>query len=1261
MADESPALEALMHSMAEFAFGSVPLRSVIDGHRELFAELEAFDPLRLATSFGALLLEPSLQSNCVRLETLVHLTLATANGSRKPNDKLIGKLFSGLEECVVGRIEDPAEDVFVSLIATPRGNFRILEGIWESAGYHTQRIINALELIPGGVPFDQIRDRVYAILKLSELVCERAGLSRYAAGDPTPLEKVPSKTLDHLQGLRRCIRFTEDELVGNGIAISDLAEFGFDPRTRANLSSDTIGHSRLERYPVLHRDTYFYLVLPTAVSAALRRFVVETMEELGFRDVFASTLAYEMGTLIEKTPLLGNRSGAPMEFKKTDCGLLAGVMTSADRGIFINFVFFADTLDNFERGGLVGVFPTTTKQGLDQDIVRWIDEAYNAAWKEPEFKAGVTLLIGCGVGRAILNLTPEKKWEHWSVESVAAPDLLTLSWLPDFKALSLWRLLMGRDRLEELGVTLFYINGLLNLAGWARSLGGHLVPHANVPDDFVKADSSQFIMVQQNALLQVRRDVTAAWDEHACQDIDGKWRIVRRDGQSIFKEDLGRPFYVSEDSADSRWPLSVYETDRRAWWIKLETDSETTGYWAYQRFQMLKTWICLAAPVLDVSFPSLRPGPVLWRAKFEGLIGDKKGSGDRAFLTMEETLPNIEMEVTSTIISMTVRNGFEDAIYNPENIAERALVWRLVEGVARLAERSLDEQQLEAIVDKIVTSPRARQSHAFMARQFRDYVRRSIWDNPIKIDDDDSAIMKLGIGWRVRDRAEGGDIHGREACTAYLNSLVKLMEDEVCSDLRSFDRRAIISFALMNHEAGMVDRDNWRRTSAAVVALHKDKEATLDKMAHHEAELNAVFQATRLLVEFAICECPPEGGQKPGRLDLSRLMAKIMFVAGMGGWSDAIHWQAMEPHVRVTPLGDVHANVTFQEEVLNPYGRTASDLTVEESIKSYAENLNERPIVATGNSEIDDEFRSAFEEQFGASLDLARKFTDTVEDIGIKKDRAVFVVRRSELLSISFEDEKLDPSSIERLVEFLTFSSRPRWRDIPNGFSEKDIFPWRFRRRLSVLRRPLIKLDDSEDPQMMVAPGILRDALRYMVGNYHRGDFPRWQLSPKMNRWAGKSRDRMGKKFSNEVAERLRELGWQVEVEVRITKLLGKKFDQDYGDVDVLAWNAGLSRILLIECKDVQHRKTDGEIAEQLLDFRGELNAEGKPDFLLKHLNRVELISQHMPEVMAYLKLNERPRLEPHLVFKNPVPMKFAWTRMEGRTAINLFSDLDKI
>jgi hypothetical protein len=83
---------------------------------------------------------------------------------------------------------------------------------------------------------------------------------------------------------------------------------------------------------------------------------------------------------------------------------------------------------------------------------------------------------------------------------------------------------------------------------------------------------------------------------------------------------------------------------------------------------------------------------------------------------------------------------------------------------------------------------------------------------------------------------------------------------------------------------------------------------------------------------------------------------------------------------------------------------------------------------------------------------------------------------------------------------------------------------------------------------------MLRDSLVYMYSLYESGDFPVSQLSPKMAAWRGMANGRRGTVFAEEVAKAMRANGWYAEVEVKVTKLLGRGFDKDHGDVDVLAW-----------------------------------------------------------------------------------------------------------
>lgn len=1226
----------------------------------LFKQLQAFDPLKAAATFGGLLTVPELQSNCLRLEVLAHLALVSGKGHKTPDAKFVNRAFSSLGKPPCGLYEDPAEDMFVTSIETPRGNFRVLEGVWESAGFFLQRVVNIVEDMPRRGHFDEIRETMYSLLRLSDLVCERAQLARYTLGNPLPTKSLPRKIAGALASIRRLVRFSASELKAVDISIDHLSQFVFDPSARRGLLDEIIGHSTLERFPVAWRDDEFFFVLPTATSVAIRRLVFERIEAANLRATFLAALGDEYRSLFFNTPLLGGKMGAPVEFRRTDRGLFAGTMIKADRGRYLNFVFFIDTLEDFEKTGFVGMNPDPT-QAAD-DIDKWIDHAYDQARAMKDFRDGLTVLVGCGIGRAAVNYLNNKDRPNWRIQFVSAADLYTQSWVPQFKPISLWRILDALEKLESLGVELKNFNGLLNMVAWVRSLDGHLVPHGELPDDFITTEHPHaMIAINQNSLRDLRHEVADTYDPHVEQDIHGRWVGVRKEGQSIFEEDQRRPLYAVWQHPEGPRLSAVYVTKSRPWWCEIEVTDRTSSHFAYERWKMVSTWLSRAVPMLEQVIEGLPAGPILWKAKFEGDVGEYERPGLQISFAETRAQISVSADPTTRTISTVAGAIFERAHFNAENISERALVDALVECVAMLAARTLNSSDQVSLVNSIVRDGSARQTHAFRAQKFRDFVHHDLPRSPITIDEIDASALKIGLGWRVRDRTDGNYIEGKENCTAFLNSLVKSLEAELCEELRQFDRLATVDCALRNHEAAAMDHDRWRRTAAAVLSLHDDKKATLATMAKQESELNAVFQSTRLLVEIALCECPLQGGYTPGRLDLSRLMGKAAAIFHFGGWSDAIRWDAMESRLRVTPLGDVHANLDFIDDIVSQFSCTTHDINVSHAIKNYAKNLEEPSARPTLENVFDAEFLEAWEDESGASLEEARRFVDFVEDLGFRANKAILKIPRSKLLTVKLRDQTITEEKALALVEFFTLKNRSRWRDVPTGFDDKDRQPWRFRRRLSVLRRPLIQVNDSEDPLIVVAPGILRDALAYTVGNYYEGNFHVWQLKKRMISWAGKARHIHGSEFSKSVAQRLKELGWCAEPEIKITKLLRQGFEQDYGDVDVLAWNPTTGRVLVIECKHVQYRKTYGEIAEQLADFRGDIGPDGKPDHLLRHLNRVDLISKHLAAVAQYVRTRTVHQVESHLVFKNPVPMQFALKRMAQRVAVHTFDRLAEI
>jgi hypothetical protein len=92
------------------------------------------------------------------------------------------------------------------------------------------------------------------------------------------------------------------------------------------------------------------------------------------------------------------------------------------------------------------------------------------------------------------------------------------------------------------------------------------------------------------------------------------------------------------------------------------------------------------------------------------------------------------------------------------------------------------------------------------------------------------------------------------------------------------------------------------------------------------------------------------------------------------------------------------------------------------------------------------------------------------------------------------------------------------------------------------------------------------------------------------------------------------------------------------GDIDVVAWSDTRPDIWLIECKRLQPTRTVGEIADRLVQFRGESG-----DLLGKHLARVAWVRNNPTALRQVIRANDlaNRNIEDALVTNGRVPMQY--------------------
>jgi hypothetical protein len=1231
---------ALAATFGQMVSGSLTLRQFADDEN-LLKRLARFEPLAAARTFANLLLQPRLQGNNFRAEVLAQLALTCAKGKAKVDPSALRQIYNAMDQGWAGRLEDPPEDVFVSQVRCRAGNFRLIEGMWEGNGFYLQLFLDLVEGIPRGVNGDRIRASVLAMLRLSDTLCDRAGLARWTMGAMNALDIIDTKRAASLLVGRNKLRFTLNDLAESEVDLTALEPFLFELASAVDLLDRPPAGSPVESRPLVFDGTALHVVLPTAFSAAIRAFVINTLRDSGNAKALKAGIANVYMKHWFETPLPGVRSHNAIQFEE-ESGTYWGELTvEIDRGRHLHLLFIVDPLDDFDQGGLSGGWNTVAQREV-------FDRRILAAWQAEQgddYRAGLSLVISCGVGRATAIAFGEREMPGWRVEFASAYDLDTLSWLPNFDVLTLWRLLDQRDEAARLGLEMMNVNGLINLVAWSRQLDGHIVPHGDLEDGQVGA----LLGIDQTALREVRREVATATDPQVARDVNGRLLRIRRDYDDSFAEDTETAIYGSEDPGPSGKPMAVVPTSRRVWWADTVVPDEVSGEIGYERWKTVRLWLSRMASVLDTEV-TLPDGPLHWIAMFDVPSSDGPLTADR--LGFAAARAEITVSTDGPVIITKASKHFELAWLNEENVAERALVAAFIDGIAQLA-GGMSAQRSTELLNQIVAHPLAKQQHGFVARGFRDWMRDTLRRKPVMITREDDAATRLGLGWTVRDRSQGAWIEGQEDCNAFLAALVRHTEDNLCATLGQFERVAFVEALLLNHERAAFDRDLWDRTAASNLALRSDRVAALETMRMHKFRLNATSVASRLLIELAVCVCPVGHGRLSGVLDLSNLLARMMLIFEVGGWSDAIRWGVMTPKLRVTPLGDVHGNFDWHDEIVAPFGEKTGNDKISDAEKDYAENLEELPVKPT--VDLDPALDAAWTEQFGASFQQARVFIEHLEDEGRRRREAVIKLSRDELRRFTVAGEVVDGIDAEHLVDALLLSPRDEWRVPPVGFQPKDIFPWRFRRPLSLLRRPLVQVDTDT---ILIAPGLLREAFAYMLGNYWSGDFPREQLSPKMSAWQDKVVGERGRKLAEKVAAKLQADGWTVWIEKKMSELLNKRLDRDYGDVDVLARKG--DRVLAIECKDLMYRKTHGEITEQVRDYRGE-ERNGKRDELRKHLDRMDVLRVNLAALAKYVGLPTLVTVESHLVFRNPVPAIYALQRTTHDVKVHILSEIGSI
>jgi hypothetical protein len=1204
-------------------------------HPELLQTVKDWAPYESIALCAGMLLCPSMHAYTFGLELLTHLIAVFSEGKTVPDPKTLEALLKSLQPQVVESEELPY-DVFVVNVLTERGNKRLLTGTWQNPEYWVQHGLDSLRGASAVPALARLLNELHALLDLSEAVINRAQLSRHSRSVlvPTLDSKLPSD--EELKRAIAAVKVNQSDINGEPGLTAYVTTFESARRAGA----DWIGNSRLEHQPILRFEEGLVFCLPTAVSAAFRMKVLTTTRNEQMLEQFSLAVR-----LLQENVFYNElaRKGKDYDFENPFPSALVDMrqrFVEFEPGKIAHLILLHDDFEDAIRAGLTAFNTNVMRQhsAFTFHIGRSLLKL-----KYLRQQSGMTVVLMAGLGRGFA--LPPFVSTVWPLFVFHLADAVGLEWLEDNWMSKLWEVHSDINELDHRGLHI-QISG-----DWTRILGYWRVNERVVPLDVPIPAANVTVNVDPTFTATLRADRRQIYDEHASyKPTEGAWyRISKLYGKAHFRELESLPAYGSVVHAQLGTLAGVVKTGERDWWIEVRPNSKRSDrHSVYLIWDACIQWCARLLPLLNEYVYSVSGNiEITIHGDFvsPSEIADLEDTGS------PDEIASYEIDPVTQVIRVNLRRPFFLFLARAKNTSEASLLRKLAEATLKLAgmNASAVERAVAGILQTVVVNDTARFIHYFRAESARDSLAEIATERPMFILNQNLYKANWGIGAElgIKDHRVLTDV---QAIQAFLHTAVDIFWERIKQRLKLYNREFLIKTVLENIEAIRTEADRWRRTSAALESVYSDRTDVLSAAHEQQGDRARTTLGSRVLVEMAICECPQTGGLRLGRSDYLDLLGCCLLLITTAHNSDAIKYGLVNSSLEVWPNGEYRLPDDFNDNVIRPYQHGHFEHQFESAVAGYSRQFVERKTKPVEEL-FESEFLLAWVQEFGFEIADLVDFEQILMEIALERDSRIVKITSEELLD-KLSSRGMNTSKCNRLLQELTLTPRDHWDAPSRGFTRRDIEPWKFARRLSLMRRPLISLDLSGN-EIVFSAGMAHDAFAYTVGSSYSGTLDQRSFeSAAMKRWIGTVGDRSGHKFNQTICNLMRSLGFKTRDSVSMSEF----GVPELGDIDVLAWSVTGTRVLVIECKHLRFARTTGEIGEQLRRFTG---APG--DELDKHLKRVEWVERHKSKVGKHLNIAESFTTYHHLVTNTLVPMAFWASLPIERTLISTEAQLPSL
>lgn len=1196
--------------------------------------LADYNSVQILGLLAALQLHPSNHGRNFRMEQLCLTTLRQFNSSDERPLASWEQLKNVVEGYTDGAMmEEPLSNAFTEIAVFEEGNYIVYPGIYDGFTDILNHLTECIFLHRHGLNKEfvkTVRDAIGLLLFMSNSTAHDAGHIPYLF--------TKGKRNIEFPEYDDAVRFTDAVYFSRAYLqdICDTAKFDIgllndflvQPGSK-DLEEDNPEKNVVNYKPLVAINDYILVYMPTGIPNAVISYIYQKANEYGCYD--------------ELMELLYDRQFHLTCVQLANTGWLA---TDINLPELLGDLPVKEAVFQFDNQKLAYVCYIKTGQLASQEEtvpkVKKATDPFDERTKEVEqFLSTIEPKQPFGVFCLyIIGETANDYYFMWSKPSAGNQslalkyrELWTITHSSKINALSLWKFAKCYSRTNEL-TRLIPMGGTMDAYAIYRNNHGSLL-HSDDANPL-----GGMMMIVNGSSDEFRREVQKQQHEHAVPIIyEGKLAYAK---VSRFKKYV--PIYMENEI--SKYFRIVIENFKMPVWITSPQTKSGGESWATYACEAVAFWLNKMEPFLA---PYLNEQKLV-QFEIEIVAADEFLNAEQFEIkTVDISQIKLGIEIDAPHIRISIPFDYLYAVMLPDNRADKILMTTTLQGFVEYIKASgnsitLSPDLIAEMVEQTLQPAGAKMLLFSAASANIKMDDRNL--PPIRYISDtdvsyilDNLTTYLPAGYVIPE-----EIVDKKDKIKLCDDIVAALIEQITIRLTGFDGAGLLQWLIKLNEKCVQLREFREILIPAKIACFSDFQTEVEELMDSERNLVTTAHATRTLIEFVSTKVPT-GHTWPNFDDIDELLALTNQLTEWGALSEAMRMGIDDPKMGLLPSGRIGTDKTVEREAFKPYAVAKTESTVFKNIEDFDSNYV--PASKTGEANETDESKTldaAFKAEFGITLTTLSKIIGTLVNEGFVNAEPCMVMEEHALKDLLSKINNITDDDIDTALSILTLLERNSIGTPPDGYTSLDIFPWRYNRSISYIRRPFVKLISKKAVFYYFGYRHLLQFIDNLFYLLYSSKLPGVK-SEEMKKWLAAASGYKGNPFRESVKKWFEDhSGFDIiENEVHIDKDAPKghlQADKHYGDIDLLVIDHEHQIIYPIECKNIHGGRNVHEMKVEMDDYLGR-DGKDKKAKMRKHVERNDWLNANKPALKDLVPDAENYTIKSFVLTADEIPLGY--------------------